>query len=48
VESHVKHVYNGRVGWLGNEIYDINPLSVKEESQRRVELMGGFDTEVAE
>ena len=44
VESHVKQVYNGRVGWMGNDVYDINPLSVKEESRRTVELMGGFDT----
>ncbi|MHC4153458.1 MAG: alkyl sulfatase dimerization domain-containing protein [Planctomycetota bacterium] len=43
VESHVKQVYNGRIGWMGNDVYDINPLSVKEETQRMVELMGGVD-----
>ena len=43
VESHVKQVYNGRVGWMGNDVYDINPLSVKDETRRTVELMGGVD-----
>jgi alkyl sulfatase BDS1-like metallo-beta-lactamase superfamily hydrolase len=43
VESHVKQVYNGRIGWMGNDVYDINPLSVKEESRRTVEMMGGVD-----
>jgi alkyl sulfatase BDS1-like metallo-beta-lactamase superfamily hydrolase len=28
---------------MGNDVYDINPLSVREESRRTVELMGGFD-----
>ena len=41
LESHVKQVYNGRVGWMGNDVYDINPLAVKEESMRMVSLMGG-------
>jgi alkyl sulfatase BDS1-like metallo-beta-lactamase superfamily hydrolase len=43
VESHVKQVYNGRLGWMGNDVYDINPLSVKEETRRTVELMGGIE-----
>jgi len=43
VESHVKQVYNGRIGWMGNDVYDINPLSVKEESRRMVEMMGGAE-----
>jgi alkyl sulfatase BDS1-like metallo-beta-lactamase superfamily hydrolase len=43
VESHVKQVYNGRIGWMGNNVYDINPLSVKEETRRTVEMMGGAD-----
>ncbi|MBW1865926.1 MAG: hypothetical protein JRI64_09935, partial [Deltaproteobacteria bacterium] len=43
VESHVKQVYNGRIGWLGNDVYDINPLSVQEEIRRTMELMGGVD-----
>ena len=41
VESHVKQVYNGRLCWMGNDVYDINPLSVKEEGFRTVLLMGG-------
>jgi alkyl sulfatase BDS1-like metallo-beta-lactamase superfamily hydrolase len=43
VESHVKQVYNGRLGWMGNDVYDINPLSIGEETARTVELMGGAD-----
>jgi alkyl sulfatase BDS1-like metallo-beta-lactamase superfamily hydrolase len=43
VESHVKQVYNGRLGWMGNDVYDINPLSVEEESRRMVEIMGGAE-----
>ena len=43
VESHVKQVYYGRLGWMGNDVYDINPLSVKEETRRTVELMGGIE-----
>lgn len=43
VESHVKQVYNGRLGWMGNDVYEINPLSAKEEARRSVELMGGVD-----
>ncbi len=41
VESHAKQVYNGRLGWMGNDVYDINPLSVNEETRRMVEMMGG-------
>lgn len=41
LESHVKQVYNGRVGWMGNDVYDINPMAVKEEARRMVTLMGG-------
>ena len=41
LESHVKQLYNGRVGWMGNDVYDINPLAVKEEAARMVGLMGG-------
>jgi len=43
VESHAKQVYNGRLGWMGNDVYDINPLSVNEETRRMVEMMGGVD-----
>ena len=42
-ESHVKQVYNGLVGWMGNDVYDINPLSVNEESRRTMEMMGGSE-----
>lgn len=41
VESHVRQVYNGNVGWFDGDIYDINPLSVKEEAERLVQAMGG-------
>lgn len=41
VESHAKQVYNGRLGWMGNDVYEINPLSVNEETRRFMELMGG-------
>ena len=43
VESHVKQVYNGRLGWMGNDVYDINPLAVSEESRRMVDMMGGAE-----
>ena len=43
VESHVKQVYSGRIGWMGNDVYDINPLSVKDETRRTVEMMGGLE-----
>ena len=26
MESHVKQVYNARIGWMGNDVYDINPF----------------------
>jgi alkyl sulfatase BDS1-like metallo-beta-lactamase superfamily hydrolase len=41
VESHVRQIYNGNVGWFDGDIYDINPLSVKEEADRLVQAMGG-------
>ena len=41
VESHVRQVYNGTIGWFGNDVYDINPLSGSEEAARTVQLMGG-------
>ena len=41
LESHVKQIYNGRVGWMGNDVYDINPLATNEEAKRMVNLMGG-------
>ncbi|MFM7254488.1 MAG: alkyl sulfatase dimerization domain-containing protein, partial [Betaproteobacteria bacterium] len=41
VESHVQQVFNGTMGWFGGDVYDINPLSEKEEAARTVQLMGG-------
>ena len=41
VESHVRQVYNGTLGWFGGDIYDINPLSESEEAARTVQMMGG-------
>lgn len=41
LESHVRQVYNGTMGWFGGDIADINPLSVSEESARTVRMMGG-------
>ncbi len=43
MESQVKQVYNGKIGWMGNDVYDINPLTVREETRRSVDLMGGAD-----
>ncbi len=47
VESHAKQVYNAQIGWMGNDVYDINPLTVNEEARRTVELMGGYDAVAA-
>lgn len=44
VESHVRQVYNGTIGWFDGEVYDINPLSLREEATRTVEMMGGRDS----
>jgi alkyl sulfatase BDS1-like metallo-beta-lactamase superfamily hydrolase len=41
VESHVRQVYNGTLGWFGGDVYDINPLSENEEATRTVQMMGG-------
>jgi alkyl sulfatase BDS1-like metallo-beta-lactamase superfamily hydrolase len=41
VESHVRQVYNGVIGWFGGDVYDINPLSEREEASRTVQMMGG-------
>lgn len=41
VESHVRQVYNGNVGWFDGDVYQINPLSVEEETERTVQAMGG-------
>jgi alkyl sulfatase BDS1-like metallo-beta-lactamase superfamily hydrolase len=41
VESHVRQVYNGTIGWFDGDVYDINPLSESEEATRTVQIMGG-------
>ncbi len=41
VESHVRQVYSGTIGWFGGDVYDINPLSESEEAARTVQMMGG-------
>jgi alkyl sulfatase BDS1-like metallo-beta-lactamase superfamily hydrolase len=41
VESNVRQVFNGVIGWFGGDVYDINPLSVNEEAARSVQMMGG-------
>ncbi len=43
VESHVKRVYNARIGWMGWDVYDINPLSKARFSSRLVDSMGGAE-----
>lgn len=43
VESHVKRVYGARIGWMGWDVYDINPLSKAGFSANMVRAMGGFD-----
>ncbi len=44
VESHVRQIYNGTVGWFDGDVYEINPLSVQEETERMVQAMGGRET----
>jgi alkyl sulfatase BDS1-like metallo-beta-lactamase superfamily hydrolase len=43
VESHVKRVYSARIGWMGWDVYDINPLSKARFSSQLVGAMGGAD-----
>ena len=43
LESHVKRVYGARIGWMGWDIYDINPLSKNRFSSQVVDAMGGTD-----
>ncbi len=43
VESHVKRVYSARIGWMGWDVYDINPLKKATFSSRVVKAMGGAD-----
>jgi len=47
VESHVKRVYNARIGWMGWDVYDINPLSKARFSRQLVDAMGGADKVLA-
>ncbi|WP_127959064.1 alkyl sulfatase dimerization domain-containing protein [Serratia microhaemolytica] len=44
VESHVRQIWNGTVGWFDGDVYEINPLSQHEEASRIVTMMGGVDT----
>jgi alkyl sulfatase BDS1-like metallo-beta-lactamase superfamily hydrolase len=43
VESHVKRVYGARIGWMGWDVYDINPLSKARFSSQVIDAMGGKD-----
>ena len=43
LESHVKRVYGARIGWMGWDVYDINPLPKAEFSGNIIAAMGGFD-----
>jgi len=43
VESHVKRVYSARIGWMGWDVYDINPLSKNRFSSQAINAMGGAD-----
>jgi len=47
VESHAKQVYNARIGWMGRDVYEINPLPKAEQARKVVEAMGGVDAVVA-
>jgi len=41
VESHVRAVWANQRGWFGSTVYDINPLSERDEAARLVATMGG-------
>ena len=41
VESHVRAIWNNQRGWFGSDVYDINPLSGRDEAARLVKAMGG-------
>jgi alkyl sulfatase BDS1-like metallo-beta-lactamase superfamily hydrolase len=43
LESHVKRVYGARIGWMGWDVYDINPLKKSDFSENILQAMGGFD-----
>ncbi|ABZ77411.1 Alkyl sulfatase and related hydrolase-like protein [Shewanella halifaxensis HAW-EB4] len=44
VESHVKQVYNGTVGWNGWDVYDINPMRSNEFAHTYISSLGGAET----
>lgn len=43
VESHVKQVYNGVMGWNGWDVYDINPLPTQTFAQQFIAGLGGVE-----
>lgn len=43
VESYAKQVYNARIGWMGWDIYEINPLPKQKQASKTVEAMGGVE-----
>lgn len=43
LESHVKRVYGARIGWMGWDVYDINPLSNAVYNSNIIQAMGGYD-----
>lgn len=47
VESYAKQVYNARIGWMGWDVYDINPLPKQQQAEKTVEAMGGADAVIA-
>ncbi|MEJ2140672.1 MAG: alkyl sulfatase dimerization domain-containing protein, partial [Gammaproteobacteria bacterium] len=47
-ESAARQVYNARIGWMGWDPYDINPLPKAEQASRVVEAMGGIEAVTAQ
>ncbi|WP_221074336.1 alkyl sulfatase dimerization domain-containing protein [Agarivorans aestuarii] len=47
VESYAKQVYNARIGWMGWDVYEINPLPKQLQAQKTVEAMGGVDAVIS-
>ncbi|MEZ9929393.1 alkyl sulfatase dimerization domain-containing protein [Vibrio breoganii] len=43
IESHVKQVYNGVVGWNGWDIYDINPMRSSDFAETYLASLGGVE-----
>jgi alkyl sulfatase BDS1-like metallo-beta-lactamase superfamily hydrolase len=43
VESHVKRVYNARIGWMGWDVYDINPMAKNDFSEQLIKSLGGME-----